>query len=106
MVFKNPYWTNTTKIELLQGWIIVHSILYYEHDISIVADNVYDMNEVQLSEMMKKYPKSAKRSKYAYAFKGFDGSTGYDIPGKLSKQDRKKFNDIIDFILKTEEKKL
>lgn len=101
MVFKNPYWTNVTKIQLLQDWIIVHSILYYEHDTSIVDDRVYDMNEVQLAKMMKKYPMAAKQSRYAYAFKGFDGSTGFDIPSKLNKAHKKRFETIVNFILKT-----
>ena len=105
MTFNNPYWTNTTKIQLLQNWIIVHSILYYMHDTTLVDDRTYDMNEVQLAKMMKKYPKAARKSRYAYVFKGFDGSTGYDLPGKLNKADRKYFNEIINFILKTKEKR-
>ena len=105
MEFKNPYWTNTTKIQLLQGWIIVHSILYYDFDTNLVDDRVYDMNMVQLTEMMRSYPKAASKSRYAYAFRGFTGSTGYDIPSKLTVKDKRRFYEIINFILKTEKEK-
>lgn len=106
MVFKNPYLTTTTKIELLQWWIVIHSILYYGHDTSLVEDRVFDMNEVQLAKMMKENPKEAAASKYAYAFEGFDGSTGFDIPSKLNKAHKKRATDIINFILKTEKENL
>lgn len=105
MIFKNPYWTTTTKIELLQRWIIVHSILYYDYDTNLVPDRVYDMNLVQLAEMMKSHPKSARQSKYAYAFSGFKGSTGYDIPSKLTVKDKRHLYGIADFIVKTEKEK-
>lgn len=105
MQFRNPYWTKTTKIQMLQNWIIVHSMLYYEFDTTLVEDRMYDMNEVQLAKMMKKYPKSASRSKYAYAFEGFDGSTGFDIPSKLTKEHRKHFLNIINFLLKNQKEK-
>ena len=98
MEFRNPYWTTATKIQLLQGWIIVHSILYYEFDMNIVDDRTYDMNEVQLAKMMRDNPKEARKSRYAYAFKGFDGSTGYDIPKKLTVADRNRFYEIATYL--------
>ena len=106
MEFKCPYWTNTTKIQLLQNWIIVHSILYYDYDTTLVDDRTYDMNARQLAKMMKKYPKSTRQTRYAYAFKDYDGSTGFDIPHRLTKNDRKRFRGIISFILKTEKENL
>lgn len=104
MVFKNPYWTTATKIQLLQGWIIVHSILYYEFDMNIVDDNVYDMNEVQLAKMMSEFPKEARKSRYAYAFRGFDGSTGFDIPKKLTVNDRNRFYEMAAYLSQRHEK--
>lgn len=106
MKFTNPYWTTTTKIELLQWWIVIHSILYYDYDTSLVEDRVFDMNEVQLAKLMKDHPKEAKLSKYAYAFKGFDGSTGFDIPSKLNKEHKERALGIVNFILKTEKENL
>ena len=106
MEFKCPYWTTTTKIQLLQKWIVVHSILYYDYDTTLVDDRTYDMNSVQLAKMMQEHPREASQSKYAYAFKDFNGSTGFDIPSKLTKNDKKYFNKIISFILRTEKENL
>lgn len=85
MEFKNPYWSKRTKIELLQKWIIVHSVLYYELNDSVVSDYMYDINCNQLVEYIKKYPKSFRKSNYHLIFKDFDGSTGFHLYKRLNK---------------------
>ena len=99
MEFKNPYWTNVDKIQMLQRWILVHSAIYYEYNSSIVSDSIYDKNTAQLVSLMSKYPKSAKMSKYSYCFKGFDGSTGFHLFGLLKRQDKRQIARDVDHVL-------
>ena len=90
------YWSNTTKISYLQRRIIVWSIMYYEHDESCVPDNVYDSVSHQLVELQKK----ARKSTYYYAMHDFDGSTGFDIPSRLTKEDREYLTHIANVVHK------
>lgn len=83
------YWSNTTKISYLQRRIIVYSIMYYEHDESCVSDSEYDSISRQLVELIgKSTQEEFEASTYYYAMHDFDGSTGFDIPSRLTKKDR------------------
>jgi hypothetical protein len=84
MEFPSPYWNAKTKIELLQRWLLVHSFIYYELNNNVVSDEMYDMNSKQLAEMQNKYPDDFIKSKYYYAMKEFDGSTGFGFVEKLT----------------------
>lgn len=89
MVFENPYWSTILKVNMLQRWILVHSILYYEKDESLVQDITYDMNQKQLMDMMKKLTSEEKeKTRYWYVFKDFKGSTGFDLVSKLKRKDK------------------
>ena len=82
------YWSDSAKISYLQRRIIIWSIMYYEFNESCVPDNVYDSVSHQLVELQKKASKEEwKKSTYYYAMHDFDGSTGFDIPSRLTKQD-------------------
>lgn len=82
------YWSNTTKISFLQRRIIVYSIMYYEYNESCVPDSYYDSLSHQLVELQKASTKEEfEKSTYYYAMHDFDGSTGFDIPSKLNKED-------------------
>lgn len=82
------YWSDSTKISYLQRRIIVWSIMYYEHNESCVPDYVYDSVSRQLVELQKKASKEEfEKSTYYYAMFDFDGSTGFDIPSRLTKKD-------------------
>lgn len=84
------YWSNTTKISYLQRRIIVYSIMYYENDESCVSDREYDSISHQLVALQKQASKEEwEKSTYYYAMRDFDGSTGFDIPSRLTKEDRK-----------------
>ena len=83
--------TNKEKIELLQRWIIVHSILYYEMDFNLVEDSVFDNNCRILLKAMNKYPKSFNESYYYKTFKTFDGNTGFDLPDRLKRFDEQHY---------------
>lgn len=84
------YWSDATKISYLQRRIIVYSIMYYENNESCVTDAFYDSISRQLVELQESCsPEEFKRSTYYYAMKDFDGNTGFDIPSKLKKRDKK-----------------
>lgn len=83
------YWSDSAKISYLQRRIIVWSIMYYEHDESCVPDYVYDSVSHQLVDLQRKASKEEfEKSTYYYAMFDFDGSTGFDIPSRLTNKDR------------------
>lgn len=88
MRFENPYMSMFMKICDLQVWVLVHSYLYYECDVNIVEDKVYDDNMKQLNVMMKLNPEDAEKSPYMYVFRDFTPDTGFDLWHKLSKADK------------------
>ena len=88
MKFTNPYWSNKLRISSLQRWVIVQSIIYYELNGSIVTDKVFDENARQLVQMQKDFPNEAKESEYWYLFYDFDGTTGFDLYGRLKQKDK------------------
>ena len=84
------YWSDTAKISYLQRRIIIYSIMYYEQSESCVSDKEYDSISYQLVELQKNASKEDwEKSTYYYAMHDFDGSTGFDIPSRLTKKDRK-----------------
>lgn len=83
------YWNNRTKISYLQRRIIVYSIMYYQNNGSCVSDRFYDGISRQLVRLMQECTQEElEKTQYWYAMYDFDGSTGFDIPYRLTKQDR------------------
>lgn len=81
-------WDNVEKVSYLQRRVLVYSIAYYNQDVNIVNDMEYDGVSRQLARMQANLsPKEFQRTRYGYAFEGFDGSTAFDIPSKLSVED-------------------
>ena len=99
MRFTNPYWSNKLRISTLQRWILVHSILYYEMDTSVVEDKVFDANARQLVQMQAEHPGEAEETQYWYVFFDFDGSTGFDLPYRLTKADKEYLKHIASHVL-------
>jgi hypothetical protein len=85
MVFNNPYFTAENKLDLLARWLIVHSILYYVLDSSIVSDFRWTENAFQFVALAEREEAAFKRSRYFKAMQGFDGSTGFQLMKQLSK---------------------
>lgn len=90
MIFLNPYMGNLAKIETLQRWIMVHSYIYYELNTNVVSDNMYDKNVLQLLELRKENKELWKRSVYKRAFRGYDGSTGFDLYHQAEAEQKKR----------------
>lgn len=84
------YWDDVTKIEYLQRRIIVYSIMYYQLDESCISDKAYDAISKQLVHLQSSVDEpTLQQTAYYYAMYDFDGSTGFDIPSRLTEKDRK-----------------
>ena len=95
------YWSDSTKISYLQRRIIVYSIMYYEQNESCVSDQYYDSISYQLVELQRTCnPAEFRHSTYYYAMYDFDGSTGFDIPSRLTKYDREYLTNIASHVYK------
>lgn len=94
MRFNNPYWSERTKFELLEQWLLVHSYLYYHMNRSIVSDTMFDNNAIQLVSLIKSAPKPFKTSKYYDAFRDWDGTTGYHLWDRLLEYQQDKIRGI------------
>ena len=68
------------KIQQRRYQMLVHSLLYYELDISLVSDDKWAKWALELVALQKENPDVAKTVIFAEAFKDFDGSTGFDLP--------------------------
>ena len=60
--------------------LLVHSIIYYEMNDSMISDAMWTKWAIELENLQKKYPEIAKHCLYAKEFEGFDHSTGYHLP--------------------------
>lgn len=95
------YWNNTTKMEYLQRRIIIYSIMYYELSESCVTDKFFDGISKQLVNLMKHSTnEQCEKTHYWYAMHDFDGTTGFDIPDRLNKEDRMYLTTIAKYICK------
>lgn len=93
------YWNNRTKISYLQRRIIIYSIMYYQYNGSCVSDRFYDCISKQLVKLMGECSGAElQQTQYWYAMYDFDGSTGFDIPYRLTKQDRKYLEHIANMV--------
>lgn len=89
------YWSDSTKLSHLQRRIIVHSILYYESDKSVISDKQFDGLCHQLVQMQSEVDFAEfRKSTYYYAMHDFDGSTGFNIYGRLTKYDKEYLSQI------------
>lgn len=94
------YWSNITKVSYLQRRIIVHSIIYYELDNSVITDRQFDMLSNQLVEMQNELSsKEFKETTYYYALHDFDGTTGFHIANRLTNYDLKYLTNIAEHVL-------
>ena len=75
---------NTDEIRSLinrrRRQILVHSIIYYRLDDSLVSDSQWAKWAIELKQLQDKYPDIAAQCCYADAFRDFDPSTGYNLP--------------------------
>ena len=73
----------------MQRHIIVHSILYYELNTTVISDSEFDFLSKQLVELQKQVSKEElEKSQYYYVFYDFDGNTGFDLWYRLKDSDK------------------
>lgn len=60
--------------------VYVHSYLYYERDVNIISDAMFDSISHELADLQQKYPDISKQVEWYNEFKDYDGSTGAFLP--------------------------
>lgn len=68
------------KIRQRRWQMLVHSCLYYEMDESIVDDHTWQRWADELARLQDENPKECEIHFYDKEFKGWTGSSGYDLP--------------------------
>lgn len=75
--------TKTQIAELIQRrrlQLLVHSCIYYAYNENLVTDETWTKWALELEELQVQYPEIANKVRWAEDFKGFDHSTGYNLP--------------------------
>ncbi|QOP65173.1 DNA ligase [Arthrobacter phage Phives] len=68
-------------IERRRRQILVHSILYYRLDSSLIPDATYDAWAQELIRLQAEHPEISESVDYHLdAFRNFTSSTGFDLP--------------------------
>ena len=101
--FDNGCWvylSDVEKISYLQRRIIIHSILYYELNESVIPDKQFDEEARQLVALQKQNKKDLNKTEYYYCMKDFDGSTGFDLFNRLKEVDRIYLTHLAKYVLK------
>lgn len=94
--------TSKQKVEALQRYILVHSMLYYDMDTSVISDKRFDRAARLLADKIQRFgPKKIASTQYGYVFKDFDGSTGFDLIDKLTYPDKKLIKNVATAVLKS-----
>ena len=60
--------------------ILVHSVIYYKMNDSIISDYTWSVWAKELYDLQNNHPDIARYCPYADVFKDFDPSTGYNLP--------------------------
>lgn len=81
--------TPQEKIDFAARYVIVHSIIYYELNESVISDSKFDKKASALVKLMNKYPTETENSEYYRAVYDFDGSTGFHLYSRLKKSQRR-----------------
>lgn len=68
------------RIEYLRKKLLVHSIIYYRLDESLITDEEWARWALELEELTRKYPHIAQNAFLSKEFQDFDHSTGYNLP--------------------------
>lgn len=83
------YWDTHTIISFLQRTVLIHSILYYELNTTVISDSEFDLLSKQLLHLQSKAKEEElEKSQYYYVFYDFDGTTGFDLWHRLKISDK------------------
>lgn len=93
--------TAKEKIEALERYILVHSMLYYHMNESVISDERFDKYARLLARKIEQLgSKKIASTQYGYVFEDFDGTTGFDLIDRLNKPDRKRIKQVATFVLR------
>lgn len=93
--------TQKQKIEVLERHILVHSMLYYHMNESVISDKRYDkLCRLLVKKFEALTPKKIASTQYGYVFNDFDGNTGFDLIDRLTKEDRKRIKQVATTVLR------
>lgn len=100
------YWSDQTKISLLQRRILVYSIQYYKMSEIVISDKEYDSISRQLLQLQKTASKADREgSQYWYVFNNFDANTGFDLYDRLTEKDQNYLMRIASLVLSSYQEK-
>ena len=88
------------KVDFAARYVIVHSIIYYKMDDSVISDKKFDKKAAVLVKLSKKYPEEVKNSEYYRAIYDFDGSTGFHLYSRLNKSQRRYLKQIARYVIR------
>jgi len=95
-----PGMTEKEKVEALERIIIVHSIIYYELNSSVISDQKFDKLARLLAKKIQKHgEKRIRKTQYGYVLYDFDGTTGFDIMGRLNEKDKSYLTNLAEHVL-------
>ena len=83
-------WTTVDKLNRLQRMVLLHSIIYYDLNESVITDDYYNKLTRLLAKKVTQYREKSvfRKTMYWYVFEDYtDGSTGFDLAHKLKKKD-------------------
>lgn len=98
------YLSVSQRISTLQRFILVHSIIYYVLDSSVITDKQFDYASRLLVKMQRENRKEFQKSDYRYVFCDFDGTTGFDLYSRLSEPDKAYLMKIARYVLSLDRK--
>lgn len=99
------YWSDKMKVEWLQRFILVHSIIYYKLSNNCISDKDFDRISKQYLKMAKNLNlNELEGTMYYYCMYDFDGNTGFDIVERLNEKDYSRLLQIAKHILYKKEK--
>lgn len=92
------------QISFLERFILLHSIIYYHLNSTVITDKQYDEYARYLEKLIKLNEKEFKESQYYYAFINYSPSTGFDLYDKLSNHDKQYLHHLASNILYSNKK--
>jgi len=93
--------TAKEKIEALERYILIHSMLYYHMNESVISDQLFDKRAKLLAKKIEQLgSKKIASTQYGYVFYDFDGTTGFDLIDRLTKSDRQCIKQVATFVLR------
>lgn len=68
------------KIQQRRYQVLIHSLLYYDCDVTVVSDRQWQEWAQELVKLQTDNPEIAEQVIFADAFRNFDASSGFDLP--------------------------